>query len=183
VSPSSYFLLLKHCRQYLYTMPKRCYLFSYWWSHSKKYESKIGQTDHVIKRLTNPFQHMISLIANRRLVLKHRSSNNMRSFEFINRLSRSTWHVKRRSTLQYILFPVLRVYALLCFSFFLILFDLMFTFVRHVIETPSFQSQYTYFNSYYAKICMFLNSDLITFTVFKWLFFLIVSIQVTIQMS
>ena len=91
---------------------------------------------------------MISLIANRRLVLKHRSSNNMRSFEFINRLSRSTWHVKRRSTLQYILFPVLRVYALLCFSFFLILFDLMFTFVRHVIETPSFQSQYTYFNSW-----------------------------------
>ena len=91
---------------------------------------------------------MISLIANRRLVLKHRSSNNMRSFEFINRLSRSTWHVKRRSTLQYILFPVLRVYALLCFPFFLILFDLMFTFVRHVIETPSFQSQYTYFNSW-----------------------------------
>jgi hypothetical protein len=91
---------------------------------------------------------MISLIANQRLVLKHRSSNNMRSFEFINRLSRSTWHVKRRSTLQYILIPVLRVYALLCFPFFLLLFDLMFTFVRHVIETPSFQSQYTYFNSW-----------------------------------
>jgi hypothetical protein len=91
---------------------------------------------------------MISLIANQRLVLKHRSSNNMRSFEFINRLSRSTWHVKRRSTLQYILIPVLRVYALLCFPFLLLLFDLMFTFVRHVIETPSFQSQYTYFNSW-----------------------------------
>ena len=91
---------------------------------------------------------MISLIANQRLVLKHRSSNNMRSFEFINRLSRSTWHAKRRSTLQYILIPVLRVYALLCFPFLLLLFDLMFTFVRHVIETPSFQSQYTYFNSW-----------------------------------